>query len=178
MFTALTTALILAPGAIQVQRVQVFDQIKFVAVAGAPTGSLFAVAQENGQVRLMNAATRSTVHQLVGHPQPAYGLAFTPNGQQLVTGDETSRIFVWDVRTGRKLREFPRGTMSHARGIQAISFSRDGRTMITTGKGRLKKNSATKASAATTQCQRCFRAFFATRCSACSTMASTAACTP
>lgn len=134
MFTALTTALILAPGAIQVQRVQVFDQIKFVAVAGAPTGSLFAVAQENGQVRLMNAATRSTVHQLVGHPQPAYGLAFTPNGQQLVTGDETSRIFVWDVRTGRKLREFPRGTMSHARGIQAISFSRDGRTMITTGK--------------------------------------------
>lgn len=123
-----------AAAKIVVTRVQSFDQIKTISVAGAPSGSLFAVGQENGQVRLMNAAARQTVFQLVGHPQPCYGLAFSPNGQQLVTGDETARIFVWDVKTGRKLREFPRGIQSHQRGIQSISFSKDGKTLVTTGK--------------------------------------------
>lgn len=128
---ALAATLVAAP---TVTRVQSFDSIRTVAVVGAPTGSLFAASQENGQVRLMNAAAKKTVFQLVGHPQPAYGLAFSPDGKLLVTGDETSRIFVWDVKTGKKLREFPRGQQYHQRGIQALSFTTDGKTLLSTGK--------------------------------------------
>ncbi len=134
MITLITAALIAAPAPIVVTKVQAFDQVKTISVACAPTGSMVAIGQENGQVRLMNAATRQTVKQLVGHPQACYGLAFSPDGKLLVSGDETSRMYVWDIAKGTKLREFPRGVMSHGRGIQAISFSKDGKTMISTGK--------------------------------------------
>ncbi len=134
MISLIAASLLSQTPAITVARVQTFEPIKSVAVVGAPSSPMFAVAEESGKVRIMNAATQKTVHQLVGHPQACYGLAFTPNGQQLVTGDETARLFVWDVKTGKKLREFPRGTMSHGRGIQAISFSKDGKTMVSTGK--------------------------------------------
>lgn len=135
MLTPLIAASLVAATPITVTRVQSFDTLKTISLAGSPANSpIFAAGLENGSVRLFNAATRQSLHTLSGHPQAAYALAFTPNGQQLVTGDETARIWVWDVRTGRKLREFPRGVQYHQRGIQAISFSRDGRIMATTGK--------------------------------------------
>lgn len=117
-----------------VTRVKTIDHIKTIAVKGAPTGSKFAVSDYSSVVRVMDAKTGSTVFTLSGHPQPAFGLAFTPNGQQLVTGDESGRIWVWDLKNGKKVREFPRTAQTHARGIQALSFSTDGKTMYSTGK--------------------------------------------
>ncbi|MBL8060253.1 MAG: hypothetical protein JNK63_06010 [Chthonomonas sp.] len=129
---ALAATLVVAPPT--VTRIQSFDSLRTIAVAGAPTGSLFAASQESGNIRVMNAATRLPVYNLIGHPQPAYGLAFSPNGQWLVTGDETSRIYVWNMKTGAKVREFPRGTKYHQRGIQSLSFTPDGKTLVSTGK--------------------------------------------
>lgn len=131
---SIALAAVISAQPIAVTRIQTFDSLKPVAFATGPKSAMFAAALENGQVRLMNAATKATTQTLTGHPQACYALSFTPNGQQIVSGDETSRMYVWDVKTGKKLREFPRGVQSHARGIQAISFSPDGKTMYSTGK--------------------------------------------
>lgn len=118
-----------------VTRVRSFDNIKAIAIAAAPSGTRFAIAQDNSTVRIMDPAnTNAAPIQMVGHPQPVYAIAWNASGTQVVTGDETARIFVWDARTGRKLREFPRNSQTHNRGIQSLAFSPDGRTLISTSK--------------------------------------------
>lgn len=133
--TCLASAILLTQApAPQVSRLQTFDQFKAIALVGAPTGSNFAAALENGDVRIFDANKRATVFNLKGHPQPVYGIAFSPNGQEVVTGDETARIYVWNLKTGQKVREFPRKTEYHGRGIQGLAFSPDGQTLLSTGK--------------------------------------------
>jgi WD40 repeat protein len=50
-----------------------------------------------------------------------------------LSGDESARIYLWDTRTGKKVREFPR-TKGHTRGIQAIAVSPNDRQFATVGK--------------------------------------------
>jgi WD40 repeat protein len=119
--------------AFTVSRLRTFDQIRIVSVAGAPTGTLFAIGQEDTKVRVMDAAKLTTVWTLSGHPQPCYGMAFSPDGKTLATGDDTARIFLWDMKTGKKIREFPRDK-GHQRGIQTLTFSPDGKKIASVGK--------------------------------------------
>lgn len=122
-----------AAPAFTVSRLRTFDQIRIVSTAGAPTGNLFAIGQEDKTVRVMDAAKLQTIWTLTGHPQPCYGLAFSPDGKVLATGDDTARIFLWDMKTGKKIREFPRDK-GHQRGIQTLNFSPDGKKIASVGK--------------------------------------------
>lgn len=81
----------------------------------------------------MDAAKGQTIRTFSGHPQPAYGLAISPDGKWLVSGDESARIWMWNIATGQRVREFQRRD-THMRGVQSIGFSPDGRTVVTTGK--------------------------------------------
>lgn len=114
-------------------RLRTFDQVRVVSAVGAPTGSLFAVGQEDKNVRVMDAAKLQTVWTLAGHPQPCYGLAFSHDGKLLATGDDSARIFLWDMKTGKKIREFPRDK-GHRRGIQTLQFSPDNKKIASVGK--------------------------------------------
>ena len=116
-------------GSVQVTKVGVVDAIRAIAFAAAPTGSQFLVSSEDGTVRVMDARMMKTVCAMTKHVQPAYGLAWSPNGQLVATGDETARIFI-ETPTGRKTREY----RTHTRGIQKISFSTDNAHIISTGK--------------------------------------------
>jgi len=51
--------------------------------------------------------------------------AFSPDGRLLATGGRDNTARLWDLATGQQLREFP----GHPGWIQAVAFSRDGRTM-------------------------------------------------
>lgn len=136
MYTAIAALAAFTLGqAGSVQRVRTFDNIKAIAIAGSPVDSRFAVSQENSSIRIINAANLNAPQVgLVGHPQPAYALAWNNAGTQVVSGDETARIYVWDAKSGRKVREFPRNAQTHGRGIQSLRFSPDGKTLISTGK--------------------------------------------
>lgn len=134
MLTMFVASLVAAPvGPISVTKVRTFDTLHVIATAAAPTGARFAASLENRQIRIMDAATGNTLKALEGHPQPAYGLAFSPNGKTFASGDESGRIWLWNLDNGQKIKEFNR-TNAHQRGIQYLSFSADGTKLASTGK--------------------------------------------
>lgn len=110
-----------------------FQGLRITALAAAPSGAKIAVCAEDNSVRVINSQNFQTIYTLRGHPQPAYGIAFSPNGRYLATGDETARLIIWDLNTGQKVREFPRDR-GHTRGIQSIAFSANGQRIATVGK--------------------------------------------
>lgn len=119
--------------AIQVSRIRTYTHLEVVGAAAPKTGSLFALSLQDTTVRVIDARTLNSVHTFTNHPQPAEGIAFSNDGRWLVTGDETARIFLWDLRTGRLHREFSRDR-GHSRGIQALAFSHDNQLIASVGK--------------------------------------------
>ena len=122
-----------APPTVSFKRVKTFDGLRMTAAAAPATGPNFGVALENRDVKLMNAKTLQGFATLKGHPQAVYGLAFSPDGKLVLTGDDSGRIWLWDTKTAKKLREFPRDR-GHTRGIQSLTFSPDGKQFASVGK--------------------------------------------
>lgn len=134
MLTTLVAAIwAMGSPAIAVKPIQTFPSLRVVAVEAAPTGSRFAVSLEDYSVRIMDAATRKTVVTLQPMTQAVYGLAFDPKGNILATADESGRIWLHDVKTGKKIKEFSRSN-AHVRGIQRLGFSADGKLLASTGR--------------------------------------------
>lgn len=104
-----------------------------VALAGKPNSSLFAASLEDGNVKIIDAAGKVARPTLKGHVQPAYGLAWSPDGKYILSGDEQAKIFLWNAATGEKIREFPR-LKGHQRGISSITWSPDGKMFASVGK--------------------------------------------
>ncbi len=59
-------------------------------------------------------------------------IAFTPDGQFLISGAEDGTIYVWNVRTGALVREF----VGHADRITQIVMSADGKRVLTSSADR------------------------------------------
>jgi len=135
MVTAVTiaTSLVLGQNTLSLKKVKALDGIRAVALAASPKDSRFIACLENSQVRIMDAGGKIASVNLIGHAQPAYAAAFSPDGKYVLTGDEQAKIFLWDAKTGKKLREFPR-EKGHTRGIQSITYKADGKQFISVGK--------------------------------------------
>jgi WD40 repeat protein len=72
-----------------------------------------------------------------GHGHPISALAYSPDGRSAATAshwwEETSKVvFVWDLATGRRIRQFSYGTTNKRNGAfdHAVSFSPDGRRVL------------------------------------------------
>lgn len=115
-------------------RVQVYQGLKTIALGASPVGTRYAASQSDFTIRILDAKTRTFSLTLKGHPQPAFALAWNKTGTQVISGDDSARIYVWDAKTGAKLREFPRTSQTHQRGIASLSFSPDGKTLMSVGK--------------------------------------------
>jgi WD40 repeat protein len=78
--------------------------------------------------RIWDAATGKVLHTLRGHRNAVVALAFSPNGDLLVTAswDHTARV--WNVATGRELFALE----GHTAPLTSVAFNRDG-TVILTG---------------------------------------------
>lgn len=76
--------------------------------------------------QVWNLATNQVVYAL---PNPAQALAFNPAGTLLVTGDDEGQLYFWEALTGQPLH-----TLSAHRGpVLALTFSPDGRTLLSSG---------------------------------------------
>jgi WD40 repeat protein len=62
------------------------------------------------------------------HTSSVTGLAFTPDGLELITAGKDNRVIFWDVRTGRLLRQLQR-TRGPGQAIACLALSPNGRLL-------------------------------------------------
>jgi WD40 repeat protein len=97
--------------------------IRFVlCMALSPDGQSLALGSNEGTVKIMDLKTEKAL-DLPGHTNAVKGLAFSPNGQRLVSaGSSDWTIKVWDTATGYEALTLD----GHASVITSVAFSRDG----------------------------------------------------
>jgi RNA polymerase sigma factor (sigma-70 family) len=74
-------------------------------VFGSPDGKAFLAADSNTIIRLIDLATGEE-RQHFRAPEWVLGWALTPDGRWLVAWSGDRKVRVWDVKTGRPLREY------------------------------------------------------------------------
>jgi regulation of enolase protein 1 (concanavalin A-like superfamily) len=78
-------------------------------------------------VKLWDAATGREVRTLQGHRGTVTSVAFSPDGQRLVTGSADRRAKLWDAATGREILTL----QGHTAEVLCVGFSSDGRRIVT-----------------------------------------------
>ncbi len=109
------------------------------SVAWAPDGQRIAasgwdVEQKVFVVKVWDARTGDVGVELpVG--METYAVAFSPDGEYLVTGSANGTVQVWDARAGRMLGKL----QTRGRPVRGLVFSRDGRRLASASGGGLVK---------------------------------------
>ncbi len=98
-------------------------------IAFSPDGSRLAVANLDGAPQVLDVSSGAVVLRLEGHTSVADGLAYSPDGSLIATGDnyENGEVIVWDAGTGRPLH------VLEAEKIYSMAFSPDGRKLAAVG---------------------------------------------
>jgi WD40 repeat protein/serine/threonine protein kinase len=84
--------------------------------------------QLNGEARLWDAVNGKLLRTLP-HRRPVLAVAFSPDGQQILTGADDNKARLWDTISGKPLGD----PFSHLRAVQAVAFSHDGKRVLTGG---------------------------------------------
>ncbi len=106
-----------------------------VCVAMTPDGAHF-IGGSYKVAWLIESATGRIVRTFEGHEAWIQSVAVSPDGTQLLTGSRDKTARLWDVATGREIRQLagtPVGREMEMRaGIKAVAFSKDGSQALTT----------------------------------------------
>ena len=114
---------------------------RVLSIAYSRDGKLLASGGTDNVVRLWDVAARKELRRLEGHKRledafygmkGIYGLAFTPDGRQLLSRATDETVRLWDVAGGKELRRWP-GPMGLS--PQGAALSPDGRTLATAARG-------------------------------------------
>ncbi len=78
--------------------------------SSSPDGSLLAVPDGNGDVRLIELASGRSIRTLTGSSHGALNVtAFSPDGRRVMGGSGDGVVRIWDVRTGKLRSELRTG---------------------------------------------------------------------
>ncbi|MBL8795009.1 MAG: PQQ-binding-like beta-propeller repeat protein [Planctomycetia bacterium] len=99
-------------------------------LAFSPDGSL--VATGGKELRLWETATGNAVRSL-GDRRKVVSVAFAADGKTLYSGGGDQEIHLWDVASGKKLRDDGAG---HRDKVQSVAFTPDGKLTATAGADR------------------------------------------
>ncbi len=89
----------------------------------------------SGEVRVWDATTGQQTLSLQGHAASVQCVAFSPDGQRIVSGSEDRTVKVWDAATGQQTLSL----QGHAAGVQCVAFSPDGQRLVSGSNDRTLK---------------------------------------
>jgi WD40 repeat protein len=98
-------------------------------LAYSPDGSRLIGSDQRADrnVRVWDAHKGKVLLELEGHKLGAFGVAFSPGGERIVSsGTQDRTVKVWDARTGRQLLSLP----LRAEGALAVAFSPRGKRIV------------------------------------------------
>jgi WD40 repeat protein len=99
-----------------------------LAAAFSPDGKTLLTGAD-GRIHFWEVATGKALRELPGHRGDLTGIAFTPDGKQIISGGQDKVVRVRDAATGRDVHGFP----GHAEGLRGVAFSPDGQLLATAG---------------------------------------------
>jgi Tol biopolymer transport system component len=85
-------------------------------------GRYLAVGSESGNIYLLNLSSPGAPVTLRGHQGAVFSMAFTPDGQQLISSGSDKKIFLWDIENNSKTPIYQEPVS-----VRAISISPDGK---------------------------------------------------
>ena len=114
--------------------------LSMYSVAFSPDEKLLAAGLHDGTVRVWDWDETGSTHEsqsverqekaiLLGHTEPVYCVAFSPNGRYLASGSSDGTIRLWDACDLTEIRTLS----AHSDAVVALQFSQDGRTLISAG---------------------------------------------
>jgi WD40 repeat protein len=105
------------------------------SLAISPDGKLAALGYITGtpvsELEIVNLATKQRLHYLAGPPQRVERLAFSPDGQRLLSTGTEGWGTMWNVATGKKIYQF----RQDEKRLWDGTFSPDGRQILTASSG-------------------------------------------
>jgi eukaryotic-like serine/threonine-protein kinase len=111
------------------------SRIPISAMALSPDGRMILTG-EGKAARRWDAHTGLALGPPMEHPGEVVSVAFSPDGQTILTGCADGAARTWDAATGRRLDQIP----AHPEQVVSVAFSPDGQTILTgcgDGKARL-----------------------------------------
>ncbi len=104
-------------------------------LAFSPDGERLAGPGPNSTLGIWNTHTGALLLRFKVSSGGTLTVAFGPDGRTIATGSVTQKVRVWDAADGRLLRVFEN---AHARTVQRVVFSPDGRRLASAGDGTIK----------------------------------------
>ena len=108
-------------------------------LAISPNGQLLATCGADRKVCLWSTENGRKLHELTGHPDQVFSVAFHPDNALVVSGDLRGNVYEWNVATGRRGREFDcrqlyaLNRLQDMGGARRLVFDAAGRTLACAG---------------------------------------------
>lgn len=79
------------------------------------------ISSETSSIFILDAHTGEVLKELEGHAGSVWSVAFSPFGDELISGSDDKTVKLWDVETGRCVRTYE----GHCAAVMSVAYSPD-----------------------------------------------------
>ncbi|EDR10615.1 WD-40 repeat-containing protein [Laccaria bicolor S238N-H82] len=106
--------------------------VSCVALSGDGNQIVFGCEDRSGALQIWDAKTGQQLRNLQGHTAAVTSVAFSPNGNQIVSGSWDTSVRVWDAKSGYQLKK-----LNHPDWVLSAVFSPDGHKIVSGSRDEL-----------------------------------------